>query len=136
MHKKTLKGLAAVTAAALPLLSIPAAWADTDVTSSFDSRYQANLTQEASLLQTAQSYNINTPAITALSNTVQSLNSEISTLYSAEQSLVALDENLPQPVAPDFDQQLQQLQQKRLQLLHQSELAWAEVNKWFYQKHT
>ncbi|MCL6594386.1 MAG: hypothetical protein K6T31_10450, partial [Alicyclobacillus sp.] len=136
MHKKALKGLAAVSTAALPLLSITAAWADTDVSSSFDSRYQANVAQEASLLQTAQSYNINTPAITALSTTVQSLNNEITTLYSAEQSLAALDANLPQPEVPDLDQQLQQLQQKRLQLLHQSEIAWAEVNKWFYQKHT
>jgi hypothetical protein len=126
------KGLLALSAfAAVPLFSTTTAMADT----SFNSQYQANASEEASLFQTAESTYVNSLYISQISGAVQNMNVQIANLYSAEQSLLSTLTNIPQSefqVPSQWQNQLNQLNQERNSLLHQSQLAWNDVNKYFH----
>ncbi|RIV17514.1 hypothetical protein D2Q93_15260 [Alicyclobacillaceae bacterium I2511] len=96
---------------------------------SFDSQYQANVTQEAALLQTAQSGTVTTAAGQSFSNQVQNLNSEISSLYSTEQTLAQNSQSLSTSISNQTSQ-LQQLQTQRKQLLQESQVAWNQYSRY------
>ncbi len=129
-----LKGLLALSAfASVPLFSTTVAMADTN----FDSQYQANAAQEASLLQTAEASSVTSSYISSISSTVQNINTQIPNLYGAEQFLSNTLANIPQIGVPEPQQwqnQVNQLNKKRNNLLHQSQLAWKNVNKFFHSR--
>jgi hypothetical protein len=96
----------------------------------FDNQYQTNASQESSLLQTAQASSVSSSYISALSSTVQNINTQVATLYNTEQALASA--NIPQINVQNFGNQFQQLNQKRQELLKESKLAWGNVNKYFH----
>lgn len=100
----------------------------------FEAKYQQNQNTEASLLSTAQTNSsVNTDA-TALLNTVQSIGSQVSALYTAEQTLVNDKSAIPQ-MTPAEQQQMQQLNHERNQILAQSDSEWKLVVKFDHNKH-
>lgn len=132
--KKSLMGKGAAVLAvltAMPLMASVQAFADT-TDNSFSNQYQANATKEASLLQTAQSSSFSNSYTQALSTAVQNINTEITSLYSAEQTLAAQQAQTAQLDHQNLTSQLAQLENQRWNLLHQSESAWHDVDFWFY----
>ncbi|WP_241716615.1 carboxypeptidase-like regulatory domain-containing protein, partial [Sulfoacidibacillus ferrooxidans] len=121
---KVTKGLVASAVVLIPLSSVSMAFAST----SFDTQYQSNVSEETSLLQTAQSSSVSNPQIVALSNAVQTINTQVSALYQSEQTLANQEADMTQ-VNTSNDQSLQQLQQQRDQILQQSQSAWDQVNR-------
>ncbi|QSO47426.1 fibronectin type III domain-containing protein [Alicyclobacillus mengziensis] len=116
------------TAASITALSTSVAFADT----SFSAKYQANAAEEASLLQTAQSSTVTTPEISVLRTTVQNINAQVTSLYNAEQTLVADEPSMPQMNPQSLNQQIHNLEQRRHQLLKQTQVEWRYVNKFFH----
>lgn len=124
-----IKGLGVfATAASITALSTSVAFADT----SFSAKYQANAAEEASLLQTAQSSTVTSPEISALRNTVQNINAQVTSLYNTEQTLVADEPSIPHISPQSLNQQIQTLEQRRHQLLNQTQVEWRYVNKFFH----
>lgn len=103
---------------------------------SFDSQYQSNASQESSLLQTANASTDTTSAnsseISTLQSTVSNLNTQISSLYTVEQNLANADSTMPQTISWNLNTQLDQLNQKRQQLLKDSREQWKSVNKYHF----
>jgi Carboxypeptidase regulatory-like domain/Prealbumin-like fold domain len=118
----------------VPIFSSVQAYAAT----TFDSQYQANASQETSLLSTAQSSGVSDSYTTTLANVVQNLNNQVAALYTVEQNLAGQQSSVDQLAQPTQStvstlvQQLEQLLQQRQQLLQQTQSAWAEVNRWFH----
>lgn len=139
--KKSLLGKAVATLAimtAVPLMGSVQAFADTQ-DNSFTSQYQANMTKEASLLQTAKSSSFSDGYTQELSSTVQNINSQVSTLYSSEQTLAAQRAQTERLNQQNLSATLSHLEQERMNLLHRSEDAWTTVKFWFFRhqdKHT
>lgn len=134
--KKSLLGKGVATLAimtAMPFMSTVQALADTS-NNSFTSQYQANETKEASLLQTAKSSSFSDSYTQVLSSSVQNINSEVTTLYNAEQALAAQRSQTVQREDQNLAANLSQLEQERWNLLHQSEGAWGIVKFWFYRR--
>lgn len=122
--------LAGATGVAVALLGTTVVLADT---TSFQSQYQSNATEEASLLQTAQASSVTSSTISTVSSLVENLNSQISTLYSAEQTLSS--QTLPtglMPTTSSGQSTWAQLEQQRQSILHESQRAWNNVNRYFH----
>lgn len=115
MNKQGLiKGISVVASiAAIPMLSTTVAFAGT----SFSTQYQNNASQEASLLQTAQASTVTNTEIVDLSNIVLNMNSQITALYTAEQSLANETTTLPQSSLQTLKGEIKQLLQQRETLL-------------------
>jgi len=61
----------------------------------FTTKYTQNANQEAQLLQQAEAEGGSSATITALSSTVQTINTQVAALYAADQALVAAKGNVP-----------------------------------------
>jgi len=137
LKQRSMKGAAVlVSMAAVPLVFMSSAFADTN---SFDTQYQANLNQEQTLLTTAQTGAANTTDsnVLGLLSSVQSINSEISSLYTVEQTLASGASSIPQVHAthPLEQKQLKDLQTQRAKLLAQSNNAWKLVSQYAHHPH-
>jgi hypothetical protein len=118
------------TAVTVALLGTTVVLADT---TSFQSQYQSNATEDASLVQTAQASSVTSSTISTISSLVENLNSQISTLYSAEQTLTS--QTLPTGLMPTTSagqSTWAQLEQQRQSILHESQSAWNNVNRYFH----
>jgi hypothetical protein len=111
---------ASATVATLGLTSAFAA------TTSFDSQYQANSNTEQSLLDQVSSSSTNT-TVTDLLSTVNSINTEVSALYSAEQALASAKSSIPQ--LHTLGDNVKKIDLKREQILKKSNVAWKLVGK-------
>lgn len=111
-------------------------WSDANLstTSSFQTSYQNNASQESKLLAQANSNTFTSTNITNIRNTVQQLNSEVSTLYGEEQTLASVQTQLPNP-QDTWQSTLTQLQQQRQELLHEAIVAWFNVNVFAHHDH-
>lgn len=97
----------------------------------FDSQYQANASQEASLLQTAQSSSFSDAYTVALSSAVQSINEQVTALYNAEQTLAAKQSSTSQLDQQSLQDQLQKLEQQRQALQKQVQQARDNLSSLF-----
>lgn len=116
-----------VAATASVLLGLPMfATTAFAATASFDTQYQANATQEATLWQEVQSSSVTDADIQALENTVTNINTQTTTLYNALQALNNGVSSIPQGNV-SADGQLRELQGKRLEMIKANNAAWASV---------
>ncbi|GMA66116.1 hypothetical protein [Alicyclobacillus fastidiosus] len=101
-------------------------------TTSFDSQYQTNLTKEQSLLAQVPSSSSDT-TVAELLSTVQSINTQVSALYSAEQALSNAKTSIPQ--VHTVSDTVKKLQLTREQLLKQSNTVWNLVGRYEHHWH-
>lgn len=137
VKQRKMKGAAVlVSMAAVPLVFMATAFADTN---SFDTQYQGNLTQEQTLLTTAQTGAANSTDsnVLGLLTSVQNINAQISSLYTVEQALVSGASSIPQVHAthPQEQKQLKDLQTQRAKLLKQLNDAWKLVSQYAHHPH-
>ena len=95
MHKTKLMTMAAAGAAVVITFAFTAsAFAETSG-QSFMSAYEQNAQLEASLQQRAMANGMQNPSAVSLNSTIQTINSQVATLYSAEQALTNAIPALP-----------------------------------------
>lgn len=111
---------------AVPLASVSVTFAST----SFQSKYEANLSTEATLLQTARSSSVMNPTISSLSNAVGTINAEVATLYNVEQSLANVNVTTPRMNPQGITNEINTELKKRQQLWEAYHRAAMQIDRW------
>jgi hypothetical protein len=128
--KRMAKGLLALTTAAtVAILGLTQAFA---ATNSFDTKYNANLKTEQSLLKQAESSSTTNKNVLALLSTVNNINSQVAALYTAEQALAKEKSSIPQVSAEE--QQLKELTSRCQTILKESNAEWKLIDEYAHHK--